>query len=107
MALPVESIIGLKTRSMNEEEEKTEQHVETPKKALGKGRRKQPEPAKRIGPNSPTIYLLQEEKAYIDKLKAFILLTTSEKMTDHGLVMKAVKEFVNKHYKEFENNYQA
>lgn len=56
---------------------------------------------KRITPKSPTIYLLKEEKIYLDRLKAFILLETGDKISDHELVMTAVKEYAGKHYKEF------
>ena len=54
-----------------------------------------------ITPKSPTIYLLKEEKGYLDRLKAFILLETGDKMSDHELVMEALKEYVGKNYKEF------
>ena len=56
-----------------------------------------------IGPKSPTIYLLSEEKNYLERLKAYITLTTGKKMTDHTLVMNALKEYVRKEYKGFKD----
>jgi len=56
-----------------------------------------------IGPKSPSIYLLKGEKQYLDRLKAFILLETGKKTTDHELVMKALKEYASKNHKEFVN----
>ena len=58
-----------------------------------------------ITPKSPTIYLLKEEKVYLDRLKAFILLETGDKTSDHELVMTAVKEYAGKHYKEFADKF--
>ncbi len=60
---------------------------------------------KYITPKSPTIYLLKEEKVYLDRLKAFILLETGDKMSDHELVMTAMKEYAGKHYKEFADKF--
>lgn len=60
---------------------------------------------KTISPKSPTIYVLKEEKVYIDRLKAFILLETGDKMSDHELVMEALKEYAEMHYKEFATNF--
>ena len=54
---------------------------------------------------SPTIYLLPEEKRYLDRLKAFILLKYGEKMSDHELVMEALREHAEKYYKEFATNF--
>ena len=54
-----------------------------------------------IGPKSPSIYLLKGEKQFLDRLKAFILLETGEKTTDHELVMKALMEYANRNHKEF------
>lgn len=58
-------------------------------------------PTTKITPKSPTIYLLQDEKKYLDRLKAYILLETGEKTSDHELVMKALEDYVKKNYKEF------
>ena len=58
-------------------------------------------PTTKITPKSPTVYLLQDEKKYLDRLKAYILLETGEKTSDHELVMKALEDYVKKNYKEF------
>ena len=77
------------------------------KKVTVKYFQKKDEPGKGIGPKSPTIYLLPEEKTFLDRLKAFILLETGEKMTDHGLVMKALMEYADRHYEEFSKNHKV
>ncbi len=115
MPTPFADFAAMKSSIMNESAENQEPQTpqntrsaapeETPKKAPRKKTRKNAEPEKGIGPKSPTVYLLPEEKAYMDRLKAFILLSTGEKVTDHELVMRAVKGYVNKHFKEFETNY--
>ena len=58
-----------------------------------------------IKSKSPVVYLLPEEKAYLDKLKAFILLETGEKTSDHSIVMAALKDYARKNYKEFSSRY--
>lgn len=117
MPIPFADFAEMKSSVMNESEEKQESQApqilqnaapeETLKKAPRKKTRKNAGPEKGISPKSPTVYLLPEEKVYMDRLKAFILLSTGEKVTDHELVMRAVKGYVNKHFKEFESSYQG
>ncbi len=59
--------------------------------------------AKGITPQSPTVYLLPEEKLFIKKLEAHILLHTGENVTDHQLIMDAVSEYAKKHYPDFKD----
>ena len=58
---------------------------------------------KGITPQSPTVYLLPEEKSFIKKLEAHILLMTDESITDHQLIMDAVREYAKKHYSDFKD----
>lgn len=59
--------------------------------------------AKGITPQSPTVYLLPEEKLFIKKLEAHILLQTGENITDHQLIMEAVNGYAKKHYPDFKD----
>lgn len=81
----------------------------TQKKNQKKGKEKEEEEGegqdKFITRKSPTIYLLPEEKRYLDRLKAFILLKYGEKMSDHELVMEALREHAERYYKEFATNF--
>ena len=79
----------------------------TQKKNRKKGKEKEEGEGqdKFITRNRPTIYLLPEEKRYLDRLKAFILLKYGDKMSDHELVMEALKEHAEKNYKEFATNF--
>lgn len=128
MIIPVESIDQLQVETQNEavkeqvqqevpvkEETIVEQkqqedaaprkkHQRKPRKK-GKERWEDESQDKCITPKSPTIYLLKEEKVYLDRLKAFILLETGEKTSDHELVMTAVKEYAGKHYKDFADKF--
>ena len=79
-------------------------HQRKPRKK-GRERGEEESQDKCITPKSPTIYLLKEEKVYLDRLKAFILLETGEKTPDHELVITAVKEYAGKHYKEFADKF--
>ncbi len=124
MIIPIDSIDQLQVETQNEaikeqmqqevsakEEtivEQKQQEEATPRKrhqrlSKKKSKEKGEEECldKRITPKSPTIYLLKEEKVYLDRLKAFILLETGDKMSDHELVMTAMKEYAGKHHKEF------
>lgn len=65
--------------------------TKTAKKAVVKG----------ITPQSPTVYLLPEEKRFIKRLEAHIQLKTGESVTDHQLIMDAIREYVNKHHSDF------
>lgn len=91
-------------QKQQEEAAPRKKHQRTSRK---KGREKGDEEKldKCITPKSPTIYLLKEEKVYLDRLKAFILLETGDKTSDHELVMTAVKEYAGKHYKEFADKF--
>lgn len=128
MIIPVESIDQLQVETQNEAikeqaqqevpvkeetivEQKQQEDVAPRKKHQRKSRKKGRERGeeesqdKCITPKSPTIYLLKEEKVYLDRLKAFILLETGDKTPDHELVITAVKEYAGKHYKEFADKF--
>ena len=110
MATPMKDITEVRMTSMNETSDEEKKLEEPPKKdnQPPRGRRKnetRPKPEKGIGPRCPTIYLLQEEKTYLDRLKAYITLATGEKPYDHVLVMTALHEYVRKNYKEFSEKY--
>lgn len=128
MIIPVESIDQLQVETQNEAvkeqaqqevpvkeetivEQKQQEDAAPRKKHQRKPRKKGRERGeddsqdKCITPKSPTIYLLKEEKVYLDRLKAFILLETGEKTPDHELVITAVKEYAGKHYKEFADKF--
>ena len=79
-------------------------HQRKPRKK-GRERGEDESQDKCITPKSPTIYLLKEEKVYLDRLKAFILLETGDKTSDHELVMTAVKEYAGKHFKDFADKF--
>lgn len=79
-------------------------HQRKPRKK-GRERGEEESQDKFITPKSPTIYLLKEEKVYLDRLKAFILLETGDKTSDHELVMTAVKEYAGKHFKDFADKF--
>lgn len=57
---------------------------------------------KGISSKSPIVRLLDEEKTLLKRLEAHILLETGETVTDHQLVMDAVREYVKKHYPHFQ-----
>lgn len=114
----MKDITDVRIASFNETNEEGKHQEEPPKndnqtpnglrkKKTSKKRDAQIKSDKGISPRSPTIYLLQEEKTYLDRLKAYITLSTGEKPYDHMLVMAALKEYVRKNYKEFNENYQV
>lgn len=86
-----------------EKKDSKNQRRPAPKKKSQENKEKENDynPTTKITPKSPTIYLLQDEKKYLDRLKAYILLETGEKTSDHELVMKALEDYVKKNYKEF------
>lgn len=51
---------------------------------------------------SPIVRLLEDEKRFIKRLEAHILLETGETISDHQLIMDAVREYVKKHYSDFQ-----
>ena len=57
---------------------------------------------KGISPKSPIVRLLEDEKRFIKRLEAHILLETGETISDHQLIMDAVREYVKKHYSDFQ-----
>ena len=85
-----------------EKKDSKNQRRPVPKKKNQENKEKENDynPTTKITPKSPTIYLLQDEKKYLDRLKAYILLETGEKTSDHELVMKALEDYVKKNYKE-------
>ena len=54
-----------------------------------------------ITSKSPVVHLLEEEKRLIKRLEAHILLETGETVTDHQLIMDAVREYTRKHHPDF------
>lgn len=110
MATPMKDITEVRMTLTDETSNEEKKPEALPKKGdqNPRGRRKKEtreKPEKGIGPRCPTIYLLQEEKTYLDRLKAYITLSTGEKPYDHVLVMTALKEYVRKNYKEFSERY--
>ena len=120
MIIPVESIDQLQVETQNEAvKEQAQQEVPVKEETIveqkqqedaaprkkGRERGEDERQDKCITPKSPTIYLLKEEKVYLDRLKAFILLETGDKTSDHELVMTAVKEYAGKHYKDFADKF--
>lgn len=73
------------------------------KRQAGKAKTTKNGDRKGITPQSPTVYLLPEEKSFIKKLKAHILLKTGESINDHQLIMDAVREYVKKHHSDFQS----
>ena len=102
MPIGIDDFADLKPPTIDESDKGQDMAKETSKRGLVKSKRKpEPKPEKGIGPKSPTIYLLSEEKNYLERLKAYITLTTGQKLTDHTIVMNALKEYVKKEYKGF------
>lgn len=56
---------------------------------------------KGITSSSPIVRLLDDEKRFIKKLEAHILLETDEPISDHQLIMDAVREYSKKHHPDF------
>ena len=52
----------------------------------------------------PTVYLLPEEKDFIKKLEAHIMLMTGKIVRDHQLIMNAVYEYTKKHHSDYLNS---
>ena len=100
MPIGIDDFADLKPPTIDENDEGQDQARETSKRRPVRNKQKpEPKPEKGI----PTIYLLSEEKNYLERLKAYITLTTGKKMTDHTLVMNALKEYVRKEYKGFKD----
>ena len=57
---------------------------------------------KGICSKSPIVRLLEDEKRFLKRLEAHILLVTGETVSDHKLVMDAVREYTKKHYPDFQ-----
>ena len=75
---------------------------ENPKRGnLRRGGKNKGSEKKGITPMSPTVYLLPEEKVYFKRLKAHILLISGESISDHQLIMDAVREYAKKHYPDY------
>ena len=55
-----------------------------------------------ISSESPVVRLLEDEKRFIKRLEAHILLETGETVSDHQLIMKAVREYTKKHHPDFQ-----
>lgn len=104
MANTFDSIAQLTTDSMNEIDDgpmKTVRRSEA-RKTIRK-KKVVAEQQKGIDPKSPTVYLLPEEKVFLNRLKAFIMLETGEKISDHVLVMEALQDYAVKNYKGFKH----
>lgn len=54
-----------------------------------------------ITSKSPVVHLLEEEKRLIKRLEAHILLETGETISDHQLIMDAIREYTKKHHPDF------
>ena len=80
--------------------------------APGKDSKKQKKPRRRkneankdsrgITSKSPVVRLLDDEKRLLKRLEAHILLETGETISDHQLIMDAVREYTKKHYPGFQ-----
>lgn len=57
---------------------------------------------KGICPKSPSVRLLEDEKKFLKRLEAHILLETGETISDHQLIMDAVREYTKKHHPDFQ-----
>lgn len=57
---------------------------------------------KGISSSSPIVRLLEGEKRFLKRLEAHILLETGETVSDHQLVMDAVREYTKKHHPDFQ-----
>ena len=102
MPIGIDDFADLKPPTIDESDEGQDLDRDASKRRPVRNKRKPvPKPEKGIGPKSPTIYLLSEEKNYLERLKAYITLTTGQKLTDHTIVMNALKEYVQKEYKGF------
>ena len=72
------------------------------KKKPRRGKNETKNESKGITSKSPAVRLLDEEKRLIKRLEAHILLETGETVTDHQLIMDAVREYAKKHYPDFQ-----
>ena len=70
-------------------------------KKLNVGKPNKKGESKGISVKSPTVYLLPQEKSFIKKLEAHILLETGKTTPDHLLIMDAVREYVKNHHPDF------
>lgn len=75
---------------------------EPKKKRRRRGKGNQKEESKGICPHSPIVRLLEEEKRFLKRLEAHILLETGETVSDHQLIMDAVREYTKKHHPDFQ-----
>lgn len=57
---------------------------------------------KGISSGSPVVRLLAAEKLFIKRLEAHVLLETGETVSDHQLIMQAVREYTKKHHPDFQ-----
>lgn len=57
---------------------------------------------KGISSESPVVRLLEDEKRCLKRLEAHILLETGETVSDHQLIMAAVREYAKKHHPDFQ-----
>jgi len=67
-----------------------------------KGKTNKAGDVKGICSKSPSVRLLEDEKRVIKRLEAHILLVTGETVTDHQLIMDAIREYAKKHYSDFQ-----
>lgn len=57
--------------------------------------------ARGISSKSPVVRLLDDEKRLLKRLEAHILLETGETISDHQLIMDAIREYAKKHHPDF------
>lgn len=86
-----ESVVEAQEAPETEPREKKRQRRKANKKGESKG----------ICSHSPIVRLLEEEKRFLKRLEAHILLETGETVPDHQLIMDAVREYTKKHHPDF------
>ena len=86
--------------SIVEAQEAPEKEPKEKRRRRRKGNKK--EASKGICSHSPIVRLLEEEKRFLKRLEAHILLETGETISDHQLIMDAVREYTKKHHPDFQ-----
>lgn len=90
------SITEIPVASENEPKEKK------PRGKKGETKKETKNVSRGITSKSPIVRLLDDEKSFIKRLEAHILLETGEIVTDHQLIMDAVREYTKKHHPDFQ-----
>ena len=87
----VDSAVETQDAPETEPREKKRQRRKANKKGESKG----------ICSHSPIVRLLEEEKRFLKRLEAHIVLETGETVSDHHLIMDAVREYTKRHHPDF------